>query len=78
MSKPFSSSAACVTVTPGKDGYLPPYACGDLLYYVPSFGAAVAFTVLFCLTTLTHIVQGAVYKKVLILHYFPIVTFEDS
>jgi hypothetical protein len=65
MSKPLSSSTACVTVAPGKDGYLPPYACGALLDYVPSFGAAVAFTALFSVTTLIHITQRFKYKKVL-------------
>ena len=66
MSKPLISSTACVTVAPGKDGYLPPYACGALLDYVPSFGAALAFTILFLVTTVIHITQGIRYRKVLL------------
>lgn len=65
MSNPLSSSTACVTVAPGKDGYLPSYACGALLDYVPSFCAALAFAILFLVTTVIHITQGIKYKKVL-------------
>lgn len=54
-----------MTVVPGKDGYLPPYACGVLLDYVPSFGAALAFTILYLVTTVFHLTQGIRYKKVL-------------
>lgn len=66
MSRPLSSTTACVAVAPGKDGYLPPYACGALLDYVPSFGAALAFTILILVTTVIYITQGIEYKKVLL------------
>jgi hypothetical protein len=59
-----SATATCVSIAPGKDGYLPPEACGNLLYYVPSFGAALLFAVLFSLTMIAHLVQMIVYKKV--------------
>lgn len=51
-------------MAPGKDGYLPPEACGNILMYRPSFAAAVLFVVLFGITTGVHIVQGFAYKKV--------------
>ncbi|KAH8703307.1 RTA1 like protein-domain-containing protein [Talaromyces proteolyticus] len=58
-----TASATCVSMAPGKDGYLPPEACDSLLLYVPSFAAAVLFVVLFGLTTIAHIAQGVAYKK---------------
>ncbi|PLB46365.1 hypothetical protein P170DRAFT_477246 [Aspergillus steynii IBT 23096] len=53
----------CTTPKPGKNGYLPPEACDVILYYVPSFGAAVFFCVLYGLLMIAHIVQGFMYKK---------------
>ncbi|CAG7936096.1 unnamed protein product [Penicillium salamii] len=58
-----TSTATCVTVSPGKNGYLPPESCDVILYYVPSFGAAILFCVLFGLVSLLHTVQAIVYKK---------------
>lgn len=57
-------TATCIHVKPGKDGYLPPEACNVLLAYVPSFGAAVLFCILFGLTLVAHIVQAFVFRKV--------------
>ncbi|KAI9040333.1 alkaline D-peptidase [Aspergillus affinis] len=54
---------ACTTPKPGKNGYLPPEACDVILYYVPSFGAAVFFCVLYGLSMIAHGVQGFMYKK---------------
>jgi hypothetical protein len=54
----------CISVAPGKDGYLPPESCDALLYYVPSFAAAILFCVLYGLTTIMHFVQAIIYKKV--------------
>jgi hypothetical protein len=51
-------------MSPGKNGYLPPESCDVILYYVPSFAAAILFCALYGLTTLVHIIQAAVYKKV--------------
>ncbi|CAG8125893.1 unnamed protein product [Penicillium olsonii] len=58
-----TSTATCVTVSPGKNGYLPPESCDVILYYVPSFGAAILFCVLFGLATILHTVQAIIYKK---------------
>jgi hypothetical protein len=59
-----SPTETCTHPKPGKNGYLPPEACDAILLYVPSFGAAIFFTVLFGLTTLCHTVQAFIYKKV--------------
>lgn len=59
-----STSTACVNVAPGKHGYLPPESCDVILYYVPSFGAAILFCVLYGLVAMLHIVQAIIYKKV--------------
>ncbi|GAQ05992.1 hypothetical protein ALT_3313 [Aspergillus lentulus] len=58
-----SPTETCTHPKPGKNGYLPPEACDAILLYVPSFGAAIFFTILFGLTTLCHIVQAFIYKK---------------
>ncbi|KAJ5747137.1 uncharacterized protein N7511_008833 [Penicillium nucicola] len=58
-----TASATCITVAPGKNGYLPPDSCDVLLYYVPSFAAAIFFCVLYGLTTIMHLVQAFIYKK---------------
>ncbi|KAF4220815.1 hypothetical protein CNMCM8980_000398 [Aspergillus fumigatiaffinis] len=58
-----SATETCTHPKPGKNGYLPPEACDAILLYVPSFGAAIFFTILFGLTTLCHIIQAFIYKK---------------
>ncbi|KAL1964502.1 hypothetical protein VTN77DRAFT_6928 [Rasamsonia byssochlamydoides] len=58
-----TASATCVSIPPGKDGYLPPEACGNILFYVPSYGAAVFFVILFSITMIVHGVQMFAYKK---------------
>ncbi|OOQ83942.1 RTA1 domain protein [Penicillium brasilianum] len=58
-----TASATCLNIAPGKNGYLPPESCDALLYYVPSFGAAVLFCVFYGMTTLLHGVQAVMYKK---------------
>ncbi|KAK9235163.1 hypothetical protein V1525DRAFT_410812 [Lipomyces kononenkoae] len=58
-----TAAATCTNPKPGKNGYLPPDACDDILFYVPSFGAAISFSVLFGLTLICHVVQGIIYKK---------------
>ena len=52
------------TITPDKNGYVPPGTCGALYDYYPSFAAAVAFAVLFGMLTVAHIAQAAIFKKV--------------
>src|ERR1700677_181516 len=59
-----SASASCVSAVPGKNGYVPPSACNALYAYNPSFAAAVIFSVLFGVVTVTHIVQAISYRKV--------------
>ncbi|KAH1361219.1 hypothetical protein KXW65_005122 [Aspergillus fumigatus] len=58
-----SPTETCTHPKPGKNGYLPPEACDAILLYVPSFGAAIFFTILFGLTTLCHAVQAFMFKK---------------
>jgi hypothetical protein len=52
------------TITPDKNGFVPPGTCGALYDYYPSFAAAVIFAVLFGMLTVAHIAQAAVFKKV--------------
>lgn len=51
-------------MTAGKNGYLPPDACDVILYYVPSLAAALLFCALFGLTTLVHMAQAIIHKRV--------------
>lgn len=59
-----SSTQTCTNPKPGKNGYLPPEACDDILLYVPSLAAAVLFCVLYGLTLICHGIQAFLYKKV--------------
>lgn len=63
ISLSITSTSDCITATPGKNGYVPPEACNAEWSYSPSFAAAVLFTVLFGLTTLTQLCQAIYYKK---------------
>ncbi|KAH8693932.1 RTA1 like protein-domain-containing protein [Talaromyces proteolyticus] len=58
-----TASATCISIAPGKNGYLPPEACGNLILYEPSLGAAIFFCVLYGLALLTHIGLGIKFKK---------------
>ncbi|KAJ6106570.1 hypothetical protein N7512_010087 [Penicillium capsulatum] len=58
-----TSTPTCLDIEPGKNGYLPPEACDVILFYAPSFGAAILFCVLFGLTTMAHLFQAVQYKK---------------
>lgn len=70
-------SATCITIAPGKNGYLPPESCDAILYYIPSFEAAIFLCVLYGLVALVHIIQAIIYKKVTSLPYrFPVNTIE--
>ncbi len=51
------------TITPDKNGYVPPGTCNALYDYYPSFAAAVAASVAFGVLTVAHITQAAMYKK---------------
>lgn len=55
----------CVqTITPDKNGHVPPGTCNALWDYYPNFGAAVVFSGLFGLLVVAHIWQAAAYHKV--------------
>ncbi|KAF4975492.1 hypothetical protein FZEAL_7723 [Fusarium zealandicum] len=51
------------TATPDDNGHVPPGTCHAFWDYYPSFGAAVAFALLFAVLTAVHIWQAAKYKK---------------
>ncbi|KIW19615.1 hypothetical protein PV08_00188 [Exophiala spinifera] len=51
------------TITPDKNGYVPPGTCNALWDYYPSFGAALVFAILFGILILVHIWQAVAYKK---------------
>ncbi|KAE9364408.1 RTA1 domain-containing protein [Stipitochalara longipes BDJ] len=50
------------TITPDKNGYVPPGTCNALYDYYPSFAAALVFSVLFGILTIAHISQAALFK----------------
>ncbi|OAL53937.1 hypothetical protein IQ07DRAFT_629082 [Pyrenochaeta sp. DS3sAY3a] len=58
-----TSSPTCTTAIPDANGYVPPEACNAQWSYSPSFAAAVAFTVLFGLGTLAHILLAILHRK---------------
>ncbi|KAL4896715.1 RTA1 like protein-domain-containing protein [Aspergillus ambiguus] len=57
------SSTTCTHPNPGKNGYLPPDACDVILFYIPSLGAAILFTILFGITFIAFGVQAFIYRK---------------
>ena len=60
---PSTAIAACITVTPDQNGYVPLDDCRNIWSYYPSFGAAILFSILFGMTTVTHVVQARIYRK---------------
>jgi hypothetical protein len=52
------------TIEPDANGHLPPGTCNALWNYYPSFGAALAFALLFGALIIAHIYQASRYKKV--------------
>jgi len=58
-----SATASCITVTPGKNGYVPEYACNSNYNYDPSFAAAIIYAIAFGFTTTAHFYQAFLYKK---------------
>ncbi|KAH7016806.1 RTA1 like protein-domain-containing protein [Ilyonectria destructans] len=58
-----SATASCTTAVPGKYGYVPIDACNANYAFNPSFGANLAFAVLFGLTSSIHLMQAIIYKK---------------
>jgi hypothetical protein len=59
-----SATGSCITITPGKDGYVPEWACNANYNYDPSFAAALIFAILFGITTFAHIFQAFYHRKV--------------
>lgn len=59
-----SATAACVTMTPGKYGYVPAEACNANYAYNPSLPAAIVTASLFGLLLAIHIFQSVNYRKV--------------
>jgi hypothetical protein len=53
------------TLEPDPNGHLPPGTCNANWNYYPSFGAALAFFLLFLALTGAHIFQAARFKKVI-------------
>ncbi|KZP21963.1 hypothetical protein FIBSPDRAFT_931397 [Athelia psychrophila] len=58
-----SPATTCVTVTPGKNGYVPPEACNANYAYDPSLAAAAVTSTLFGLLLALHLFQGILYRK---------------
>jgi hypothetical protein len=65
-STPTSSDAmpSCTTAVPDQYGYVPTDACNSYYNFYPNYAGNLAFAVLFGLTTLVHLVQAIVHKKV--------------
>jgi hypothetical protein len=52
------------TITPDKNGYVPPGTCNAMYDYYPSFTAAIIVSVAFGVLTVAHTAQAAIYRKV--------------
>ena len=52
------------TITPDKNGYVPPGTCNALYDYYPSLGAAVVFSAIFGMLMIAHISQAVYFKTV--------------
>ncbi|TGO23250.1 hypothetical protein BPAE_0138g00030 [Botrytis paeoniae] len=59
----FAVPTCIQTLTPDKNGHLPPGTCNALYDYYPSSTSAVAFAAIFGILTLTHIIQAFFYRK---------------
>lgn len=60
-----SSSASCTSAVPDKYGHVPIDACDAYYSFYPNFDGNLAFAVLFGITTIVHLVQAILYKKVI-------------
>jgi RTA1 like protein len=58
-----SATPSCISAIPGKNGYVPEWACNSNYSYDPSFAGALVFAILFGITTFTHIYQAVAYKR---------------
>jgi len=59
----FMEATTTAASVPGKYGRVPVDACNANYFFDPSFGANLAFCVLFGLTTITHLIQAILFKK---------------
>ncbi|KAF7872208.1 hypothetical protein EAF04_003133 [Stromatinia cepivora] len=59
----FAVPTCIQTLTPDKNGYLPPGTCNALYDYYLSSASALAFAAIFGLLTLAHLIQAVFYKK---------------
>lgn len=59
-----TSSSSCTTAVPGKYGHVPYDSCNSNYSFDPSFGGNLAFLVLFSITTVAHLIEAIVFKKV--------------
>ncbi|KAF7899137.1 uncharacterized protein EAF01_008350 [Botrytis porri] len=59
----FAVPTCIQTLTPDKNGHLPPGTCNALYDYYPSSASAIAFAAIFGVLTLAHIIQAFFYKK---------------
>ncbi|KAI9826787.1 MAG: hypothetical protein M1819_007258 [Sarea resinae] len=58
-----AATSSCVSMTPGKNGYLPPEACNSILTYHPSLAAAVIFALFFGIGMCLHMLQAVTFRK---------------
>ncbi len=61
-----SATASCTTAVPGKYGHVPLDACNSYYGFDPSFAGNLAFAVLFGMSTIGHLVEAIIFKKVII------------
>ena len=66
------------TITPDKNGYVPPGTCNALYDYYPSFAAALTFSVFFGMLTIAHIWQAAFFKTVRLNCFLPVLRIRSS
>jgi hypothetical protein len=50
------------TITPDKNGYLPPGTCEALYNFYPSFAAAAVMATVFGILTAAHLIQASIFK----------------
>jgi hypothetical protein len=59
-----SATETCTTAIPDKYGYVPSDSCNSYYNFYPNYGANMAFAILVGLSTLMHIIQAIIYRKV--------------
>jgi hypothetical protein len=59
-----SSTATCTTAVPDKYGYVPPDSCNANYGFYPQWEDNTAFAVVFGLSTVAHLAQAVILKKV--------------